>query len=193
MLSLAKEDMMPHTVDRKMLRLWSEQLEALGERLSVHFARSEVRQRANDYLHGLLSGAERKNSWQLAEVAGNSTPYGLQHLLGRANWDADAVRDDLREYVLEHLAGDESVLVVDETGFIKKGDKSAGCKRLSAGDGSKGPRLYEWLRLALNPPMQEGFERWLLIRRSIEDPEELSAYTIFCSEGTTLEALAKVA
>src|SRR5919108_4028692 len=133
MLSLAKEDMMPHTVDRKMLRLWSEQLEALGERLSVHFARSEVRQRANDYLHGLLSGAERKNSWQLAEVAGNSTPYGLQHLLGRANWDADAVRDDLREYVLEHLAGDESVLVVDETGFIKKGDKSAGVKRQYTG------------------------------------------------------------
>jgi SRSO17 transposase len=101
--------------------------------LSVHFARSEVRQRARDYLHGLLSGAERKNGWQLAEVAGNATPYGLQHLLGRANWDADAVRDDLREYVLEHLAGDESVLVVDETGFIKKGDKSVGVKRQYTG------------------------------------------------------------
>jgi hypothetical protein len=99
----------------------------------VHFARSEVRQRARDYLHGLLSGAERKNGWQLAEVAGNATPYGLQHLLGRANWDADAVRDDLREYVLEHLAGDESVLVVDETGFIKKGDKSVGVKRQYTG------------------------------------------------------------
>jgi SRSO17 transposase len=69
-----------------------------------------------------------------------------------------------------------------------------GWKCLSAGDGSKGPRLYEWLRLPLNPPMQEeGFERWLLIRRSIEDPEELSAYTVFAPENTTLEALAKVA
>ena len=69
----------------------------------------------------------------MAEVAGNATPYGLQHLLGRANWDADAVRDDLREYVLEHLAGEESVLLVDETGFIKKGDKSVGVKRQYSG------------------------------------------------------------
>src|ERR671912_2154919 len=117
MLSLRKEAMMPNTVDRKMLRSWSEELEALGERLSVHFARSEVRQRANDYLRGLLSEAERKNSWQLAEVAGNSTPYGLQHLLGRANWDADAVREDLRGYVSEHLGEEDAILIVDETGF----------------------------------------------------------------------------
>ena len=124
---------MAHTVDRKMLRSWSEELQAVGDRLSVHFARSEVRQRAQDYLRGLLSEAERKNSWQLAEVAGNSTPYGIQHLLGRANWDADAVRDELRDYVVEHLADDESVLVVDETGFIKKGEKSVGVKRQYTG------------------------------------------------------------
>jgi SRSO17 transposase len=68
-----------------------------------------------------------------------------------------------------------------------------GWERLSAGEGSKGPRLYDWLRLPLNPPMQEGFERWLLVRRSIEDPEDLSAYTVFAPEGITLEALAKVA
>ena len=124
---------MPQTVDRKMLRSWSEELEAVGKRLSVHFARSEVRQRARDYLLGLLSGAERKNSWQLAEVAGNATPYGIQHLLGRASWDADAVRDDAREYVLEHLAGEQSVLIIDETGFIKKGEKSVGVKRQYTG------------------------------------------------------------
>jgi len=339
MLSPTKEDIVSQTVDRKMLRSWSEQLEAVGDRLSDHFARSEVRQRAREYLHGLLSEAERKNSWQLAEVAGNATPYGIQHLLGRANWDADAVRDDLREYVIEHLADAKSCLIVDETGFIKKGEKSVGVKRqytgtvgkrencqvgvflayassrgqafidrelylpeewaddrdrreragvpeqvkmrtkpelakemlrraleagvgaawvvadcvygdsrrlgvfleereqpyvlavsgkahvwagfyqhrvsalldalrqgelaleeagggwrrLSAGEGSKGPRLYDWLRLPLNPPMQEGFQRWLLVRRSIEDPEEISAYTVFCAEGTPLEALAKVA
>jgi SRSO17 transposase len=116
-----------------MTRSWTEELEALDKRLSPYFARSEVRQRAHDYLLGLLSAAERKNSWQLAEVAGNATPYGLQHLLGRASWDADALRDDVREYVLEHLAGDESVLVVDETGFIKKGDKSVGVKRQYTG------------------------------------------------------------
>ena len=337
---------MPQTVERKMVRSWTEELEAVGNRLSDHFARSEVRQRANDYLRGLLSEAARKNSWQLAEVAGNATPYGIQHLLGRASWDADALRDDLREYVIEHLADAQSVLIVDETGFIKKGENSVGVKRqytgtvgkrencqvgvflayasgrgqafidrqlylpeewakdkerrqragvpdevgmrtkpeiakemlgralveggvkaewvvadsaygdsrrlgmfleereqpyvlalsgkahvwsgfyqhrvstlldalregelqsgeaaeegvypsgwkrLSAGEGSKGPRLYEWLRLPLNPPLQEDFERWLLVRRSIEDPDELSAYTVFAPEGVTLGELAKVA
>jgi SRSO17 transposase len=342
---------MAPTVDRKMVRSWTQELGAVGDRLSVHFARSEVRQRAQDYLRGLLSEAERKNSWQLAEVAGNATPYGIQHLLGRASWDADALRDDLREYVIEHLADSESCLIVDETGFIKKGTNSVGVKRqytgtvgkrencqvgvflvyassrgqafidrqlylpeewaqdeerrgragvpdevgmrtkpelakemlrralvdggvkaawvvadsvygdsrrlgmfleqreqpyvlalsgkahvwsgfyqhrvstlldalregelqsgetaqeeeeeeeeeeegwkrLSAGEGSKGPRLYDWLRLALNAPLQEDFQRWLLVRRSIEDPEELSAYTVFCAQNTTLEALAKVA
>lgn len=287
----------------------------------------------------MLSSAERKSSWQLAEVAGNTTPYGFQHLLGRANWDADEIRDELREYVIERLGDEEAVLIVDETGFLKKGNKSAGVKRqysgtagrvencqvgvflayasrrgqafidrelylpeewvqdkgrreqagipeevgmrtkpllaremremlyraidtgvkaawvladsvygdtrrlgmfleereqpyvlavsgkayvwaglrqhrvgkvlealgrgelppeegwkrLSAGDGSKGPRLYDWARLPLNPPMQEGFERWLLVRRSIEDPEGLTAYTVFAPENTTLEALAGAA
>src|SRR5215210_6639290 len=332
--------MMAQTVDRKIARAWTEELEAVGNRLSPRFARSEVRDRARDYLRGLLSAAERKNGWQLAEVAGNTTPYGLQHLLGRANWDADLVRDDLRGYVTEHLDDENAVLVVDETGFIKKGTSSVGVKRqytgtagktencqvgvflayasrrgqafidrelylpeewaqdqhrreragvpervrmrtkpllaremlgraldggvraawvvadsvygdtrrlgmfleereqpyvlgvsgkayawagfrqhrvgtvlqslrqgelpseeraeeswsrLSAGDGSKGPRLYDWLRLPLNPPLQEGFERWLMVRRSIENPEDLSAYTVFSPEGTPLEKLAKVA
>src|SRR5215213_11357314 len=125
--------MMPKTVDRKTVRSWIEQLDALDQRIAPHFSRSEVRRRARDYLRGWLSEAERKNSWQLAEVAGNSTPYGIQHLLGRANWDAEAVRDELREYVLEHLAEQESSLVVDETGFIKKGDKSVGVKRQYTG------------------------------------------------------------
>ena len=331
---------MPRTVDRKMARSWTEELDAVGERIAPRFARSEVRDRARDYLRGLLSAVERKNGWQLAEVARNATPYGLQHLLGRANWDADAVRDDLREYVLEHLGDEDVVLVVDETGFIKKGEKSVGVKRqytgtagktencqvgvflayasrrgqafvdrelylpkewaedggrreqagvpaevgmrtkpelakemleraldggvkaawvvadsvygdtrrlgmfleekeqpyalavsgkayvwagfeqhrvgtvldslrqgelpskeaeeegwkrISAGEGSKGLRLYDWLRLPLNPPLQEGFERWLLVRRSIEDPEDLAAYTVFAPEGTTLGTLARAA
>lgn len=331
---------MTRLMDRKTLSSWIEELEVVHERIAPRFARSEVRQRANDYLRGLLGSVERKNGWQLAEAAGNATPYGLQHLLGRANWDADLVRDDLREYVLEHL-GEEGLLIVDETGFIKKGEMSVGVKRqytgtvgkrencqvgvflayasergqafidrelylpeewaedeqrreqagvpeevrmrtkpelakemlgralvdggvkaawvvadsvygdtrrlgmfleekeqpyvlavsgkahvwagfhqhrvstlldalregelppeearegwkrLSAGEGSKGPRLYDWTRLPLNPPLQEGFERWLLVRRSIEDQEELTAYTVFSrAEGTPLEALARAA
>src|SRR3712207_8502575 len=126
---------MPRTVARTMVRSWSGELDALSERIAPRSARSEVRKRAQAYLRGLLASVERKNGWQLAEVAGDATPYGLQHLLGRANWDADLVRDDLRDYVIEHLGDDESVLlgsvlIVDETGFIKKGQKSVGVKQI---------------------------------------------------------------
>ena len=84
-------------------------------------------------MRGLLSGVERKNSWQLAESAGDATPYGLQHLLGRASWDADELRDGLRGYVLDRLGDEEAVLVVDERGFLKKGQRSVGVKRQYSG------------------------------------------------------------
>ena len=330
---------MPETVDRKTVRSWVKKLDALNERIAQRFSRTEVRRRARTYLRGLLGSAERKNSWQLAEAAGESTPYGVQHLLGRANWDADLVRDDLREYVVEHLGGEGAILVVDETGFLKKGTESVGVKRqytgtagkrencqvgvflayatdkgaafidrelylpeewaedeerrrragvpeevgfatkprlarkmlqraleaevragwvvadsvygdtrrlgvwleeheqayvmavsgkahvwrgfyqpkvgeildalregtllseeddegwkrLSAGEGSKGERLYDWIGLPLNRPLQEGFARWLLVRRSIDDPDELTAYAVFAPEESTLEELARVA
>jgi SRSO17 transposase len=330
---------MPETVDQKTVHSWVKELDALNKRIAQRFSRTEVRCRARTYLSGLLGSAERKNSWQLAEAAGESTPYGVQHLLGRANWDADLVRDDLREYVVEHLGGEGAILVVDETGFLKKGTESVGVKRqytgtagkrencqvgvflayatdkgaafidrelylpeewaedkerrrrvgvpdeevgfatkprlarkmleraleaevragwvvadsvygdtrrlgvwleereqayvmgvsgkayvwrgfyqpkvgeildalregtlpsegdegwkrLSAGEGSKGERLYDWIRLPLNRPLQEGFARWLLVRRSIDDPDELRAYAVFAPEESTLEELARVA
>jgi SRSO17 transposase len=80
-----------------------------------------------------------------------------------------------------------------QQGGLSPEEAEEGWRRLSAGNGSKGPRLYDWLRLPLNPPLQEGFERWFLVRRSIEDAQELSAYTVFAAEGTTLEALARAA
>jgi SRSO17 transposase len=83
----------PQTVDRKTVRSWSRELDTLGEFIAPRFARSEVRHRAQAYLRGLLGSVERKNSWQLAEAAGDATPYGLQHLLGRASWDAGELRD----------------------------------------------------------------------------------------------------
>lgn len=331
---------MPQILEQRALGSWQEELEALKGRLAPHFPRSDLRQRAQTYFAGLLGESKRKNGWQLAEAAADSTPYGVQHLLARANWDADAVRDDLREYVVEHLAEEQGgVLIVDETGFLKKGDKSVGVKRqytgtagkrencqvgvflayasgkgaafvdrelylpeewaedterrreagvpeevefaskpalarrmlqrtldsgvsacwvvgdsvygdarhnigmfleereqpyvlavsgkahvwagfrqhrvgdvlqaqregallyegnegwrrISAGSGSKGQRLYDWIRLGLSSPLQEGFRRWLLIRRDIEDPEELTAYIVFAPDGTTLEELAKAA
>jgi SRSO17 transposase len=332
---------MPKTVDRKMVRAWAGELETLNEHIASRFSREEVRHRARLYLSGLLGSVERKNSWQLAEAAGDATPYGLQHLLGMASWDADLVRDDLRGYVLEHLGDEEAVLIIDETGFLKKGTKSVGVKRqytgtagkrencqvgvflcyasekgaafidrelylpeewandqlrrreagvpndvefatkpelakkmlkrafdaqvraawvvadsvygdarghigmfleekeqpfvlalsgkahvwagfsqprvsevldalreeslppeeseeegwerLSAGKGSKGERFYDWIRLPLNRPLQEGFARWLLVRRRIDDPDELTAYVVFAPEQTSLKELAGVA
>jgi SRSO17 transposase len=84
-------------------------------------------------LKALISPIERKNGWQLAAQAGDETPYGVQHLLGRAEWNADEVRDDLPDYVNQHLGEDEAVVVVDETGFLKKGNHSVGVQRQYSG------------------------------------------------------------
>src|SRR5687767_5807205 len=102
-------------------------------RLAPYFERAEPRRRAMAYLRGLLSPAERKNSWQLAEISGDATPYGVQHLLRRALWNPEAVRDELRTYIMEHLGDTTAVLVIDETGFLKKGRHSAGVARQYSG------------------------------------------------------------
>lgn len=309
---------------------WAAALDALFHRIGSRFARSEARLRAKDYLKGLLSPAERKNGWQLAEMVGDTTPYGFQQFLYRSPWNADDLRDDLRDYVVEHLGDEDAVLVVDETGFVKKGTRSAGvarqysgtagriensqvgvflayasrqgaafidrwlylpeswtsdrdrCRsaaipatvsfatkpqmalvmlqeafeaqvpfrwvtgdsvygdyrtirlwletlpkayvmavsgketvtknwrthrvssfvkkppeegweRLSAGNGAKGPRLYDWVRIPLQTPLVEGWGRWLLLRRSISDPSDITAYVCFAPAMTTLEVLVQVA
>jgi SRSO17 transposase len=302
----------------------------IERRLAPYFARAEPRQRALAYLQGLLSPAERKNSWQLAEVSGAATPYGFQHLLGRADWQPNAVRDELRTYGIQHLGDPDGVLVIDETGLLKKGRHSAGvarqysgtagrsencqigvflgyasrlgqtlldrelylpkewtddavrCQRvgipqerclatkpqlahqmlaralaagvparwvtgdrvygddrrlrmgleaqpqayvltvsgkeyvglgwrqrqvktllaslpaegwtrLSAGDGAKGPRWFDWRWLPLAPPLEPGWHRWLLGRRSVSDPTDLTAYVVFAPQDATLEAVVRVA
>ena len=95
--------------------------------------RPEPRRRVLDYLRGLVSSVERKNGWQLAEQAGDATPDGVQRLLYNYRWDADLVRDDTKSYVVEHLSAADAVLVVDETGFLKKGEKSVGVQRQYSG------------------------------------------------------------
>jgi SRSO17 transposase len=302
----------------------------IERRLASYFERAEPRRRAMAYLRGLLSPTERKNSWQLAEVSGDATPYGLQHLLRRALWDPDAVCGELRTYVTEHLGDPTSVLVIDETGFLKKGRHSAGVarqysgtagrvencqigvflayasqhghvlldrelylpkewtddrdrcqqagapedrrlttkpqlaqqmlaraftagvpaawvagdsvygddrrlrmwleslprayvlavsgkeyvwlgwrqrqvktilpalpadgwERLSAGDGAKGPRWYDWRWLPLADPLEPAWRRWLLVRRSVSDPTDLAAYVVFAPQDTLLEKVARVA
>ena len=115
------------------LDTWNVQFRQLLSRLEPRFGRKDLRIRAEGYLRGLMGRVERKNSWQLAEAVGDATPHGIQRLLGRARWDADAVRDDLRSYVVEHLGEPDGVLIVDETGFLKKGTKSAGVARQYSG------------------------------------------------------------
>jgi SRSO17 transposase len=109
-------------------------LAAVHARIAPRFSRREARERTRRYLEGLLGRVERKNGWQLAEAQGERGPQGMQRLLNAADWDAEAVRDDLRAYVVEHLADAPSgVLVLDETGFLKKGTKSAGVARQYSG------------------------------------------------------------
>jgi SRSO17 transposase len=113
---------------------WEAELRRLHERIAPRFRRSEPRRRALGYLRGLLSPVERKNGWHLAEALGEATPDGVQRLLNAADWDADQVRDDLQVYAKEHLGPDEeAMLIVDETGFLKKGAKSVGVKRQYSG------------------------------------------------------------
>src|SRR5471030_2950676 len=114
-------------------KAWERELDALHERLGDLFRRPEPRQRTLAYLKGLLGAIERKNGWQLAEWIGEATPDGVQHLLERAQWDAHAARDVLREYVVEQLGERDAVLIVDETGFVKKGEHSAGVQRQYSG------------------------------------------------------------
>lgn len=103
-----------------------EELAQVQERIGPHFRRAETRSRAGRYLRALLAPVERKNGWQLAEELRERDPHGAQRLLAEADWDEEAVRDELHSYVVEHLGEVEGVLVVDETGFLKKGKKSAG-------------------------------------------------------------------
>jgi SRSO17 transposase len=112
---------------------WRGGLDALHGRIAHHFRRAEARERAKRYLAGLLDRVERKNGWQLAEHLGEAGPQGVQRLLNAADWDVDAVRDDLRSYVTEHVGEPAGVLIVDETGFLKKGTKSVGVQRQYSG------------------------------------------------------------
>ncbi|GII56033.1 transposase [Planotetraspora thailandica] len=115
------------------LHEWVAGLDALFARVAGRFGRVEPRRQARAYLTGLLAPVERKNGWQLAEAAGDATPDRMQRLLVSARWDARGVRADLRAYVVEALGHRDAVLIVDETGFIKKGTKSAGVQRQYSG------------------------------------------------------------
>ncbi len=112
---------------------WRDGLDELMGRVAGRFARVEPRRRAGAFLLALLAGLPRVNCWTIAEQAGESRPDGMQHLLSRASWDTDGVRDDLRTYVVDHLGDPDAVLVVDETGDVKKGSATVGVQRQYTG------------------------------------------------------------
>lgn len=136
---------------------WAAELEALHARIAPRFVRAEPRRRALAFLRGVLSPVERKNGWQLAEAAGEATPDGMQRLLATAEWDADVVRDDLRAYVAEHLGDPAGVLVVDETGFLKKGAKSVGVQRQYSGTAGRIENCQIGVFLAYAAPRGRAF------------------------------------
>jgi SRSO17 transposase len=127
-------DGVPSGLGTAAIERYADAWKELHARIGRRFARAEARDRARRYLAGLLERVPRKNGWQLAEAIGETGPRGVQRLLSAATWDTDGVRDDLRNYVVAHL-GDEAtgVLIVDETGFLKKGRKSCGVARQYSG------------------------------------------------------------
>lgn len=151
----------------KRIGSWRDELEALHERIAPRFKRPEVRARAGRYLSGLLEAVERRNGWQLAEAIGERRPDGVQRLLNGARWDAGEVRDDLRAYVIEHFGDPGAILLVDETGFLKKGEKSVGVSRQYSGTAGKVENCQIGVFLAYSAPRGRAF-----IDRALYLPKE---------------------
>ena len=156
--------------ERARIAGWAAGLDALHARIAGRFRRAEARMRARQYLEALLSPIERKNGWQLAEQLGEHGPQGVQRLLNAAHWDADAVRDDLRAYVVEQLGDPGAVLVVDETGFVKKGTTSVGVKRQYSGTAGRIENSQVGVFLAYAAPRGRAF-----LDRALYLPKEWAA------------------
>ena len=119
------------------LALWAASLREIKKRIRPLFTQERVATNAGMFLEGLLGDEQRKTGWMRAEAAGDPGPWRQQAILGRGDWDADALRDIVRDYVIEHLADDDAVLVIDETGFLKQGKASCGVARQYTGSAGK--------------------------------------------------------
>ena len=190
-------DLAPHEHEQvAQIAAWQGELHALHARIAPHFQRPEVRARAGKFLAGLLDPLERRNGWQLAEALGERSPDGVQRLLRTARWDTEAVRDDLRAYVVERLGDPGAVLVVDETGFLKKGTKSAGVARQYSGTAGRVENCQVGVFLAYASPQGRAFlDRALYLpkawaedrprRRAAGVPDEIR----FATKGALAEAM----
>jgi SRSO17 transposase len=159
-------------------------LRELHARIAPRFRRAEVRERALRFLHGLLAPVERKNGWQLAEELGEHGPRGVQRLLGDADWDEEGVQDDLRRYVIEHLGEEHGILVIDETGFVKKGKKSAGVARQYSG--TAGRRENVQIGVFLLYASAKGYA---FLDRALYLPEEWTQDRVRCREAAIPEEI----
>ena len=139
------------------------ELGRVHEQIADRFARAEPRVRVWEYVSGLVAGLERKSGWTLAERAGEVSPDGMQRLLRRADWDVDGVRDDVRDYVIEQLGDRDGVLIADETGFIKKGTRSAGVQRQYSGTAGRTENCL-WGARTVPLPLTWAFRRPACIR-----------------------------
>src|SRR5690242_2438412 len=146
-------------------------------RVGARFGRVEPRRRMASFVRGLLAGLPRVNCWTVAEHAGERCPRGMQRLLSSAVWDETGIRDDLREYVLEHFADPAAVLVVDETGDVKKGTATAGVQRQYTGTAGRTENAQVAVYLAYAAPAGHALiDRELYLPRSwIADPGRCQA------------------
>jgi SRSO17 transposase len=160
-----------------IIRQSAQALAELVARIGLHFGRAEVRKRVGRYLQGLLASVERKNGWQMAEALGEANAHGVQRLLEEADWDEEAVRDELRTYVIEQLGEAGGILVVDETGFVKKGKKSAGVARQYSG--TAGRRENSQIGVFLSYASSKGAA---FIDRALYLPEEWTQDRVRCRE-----------
>lgn len=176
-MTTTKQDEEGMEKEEALLQQIREELTDLQARIGLRFRRVEVRSRASRFLEGLLGNVERKNGWQMAEELGEDGPRGVQRLLGEADWDEEAVRDDLRAYVMEHLGAADGLLVMDETGFLKKGKKSAGVARQYSG--TAGRRENSQVGVFLLYASKKGYA---FIDRALSLPEEWTQDRVRCRE-----------
>jgi SRSO17 transposase len=179
---MSTEDPMERTrsAGQEELSIISQGIQALAElsvQIAPRFKRAEVRSRVGRYLRGLLAWVQRKNGWQMAEELGDPNAHGVQRLLAEADWDEEAVRDDLRTYVIEHLGEVGGILAVDETGFLKKGKKSAGVARQYSGTAGRRENSQIGVFLLYASSKGAGF-----IDRALYLPEEWAADRVRCRE-----------
>lgn len=160
-------------LDDEDLALWVAGLDDLFALIADRFPRVEPRLQASAYVRGLLAPLASKNSWTLAEAAGNKSPDRMQRLLNRASWDDGGVRDDVRGYVARHLGDASGVLVVDETGFVKKGTRSAGVQRQYSGTAGRVENCQLGVFLAYTAPKGRALiDRELYLPKSWTDDRD---------------------